>query len=535
MPSVTIRPTKAEPNYKRIAQTGSTGGAAALSDSSDSSYVRRSAKGAPLARFLLAVPSVPASNDIATIVPGARLKQGTATPPRLVTLAMSVPGTGKPVNKVLPTVNGHSVRAGSGTTAYTYETPASSGAMAGPTGAWSALLSKLAIVVNDGHPYTDANRATIYELFAYVYYCARPSASLAITPASPVTTTHYPTFTATLSALIESWQDNAGPAARTEIAYELKVFTAAQYGAGGFNPSTSTPYWSTTGLTAPLDYGDGVTLSSEEMDEVTTRALPNGTYRAYCRGRRIFTSAVFGSWATLDFTVSPATPPNTPTLTATKDDATQRVTIVVTPVATSGYTSPLITVERSEDGGTTWTEVRGAVLLPGSFGVASTIYDYEAARATTLKYRASIEATAGAQFDSAWTTVTVTGTISAAEWTLKAPLAPALNMLSVAVLKDPSYTTEEDVATFRPIGRASPVVVSMALGGADGTMDIDVCSDAEWTALQALRDYQGALLLASPFGWSRYIRVLARSWIEYGTVTAARRRVTFGYLEVDAP
>ena len=188
-----------------------------MSDESDATYVRRKANKAPLARFLLEAPSIPAGNDIATIVPGARLKQPTSRPPKLVTLAMSVPGNGKPKNKIAPTVTGPVVRAGSGTSAYSYETPAGAGKASGPTGPWADLLGVLAIRVNDGHAAGDANRATIYDLCADVYYAARPSAALAVAPTSPVTTTSYPEITATLSALVEDWQDNSGAPARSEI------------------------------------------------------------------------------------------------------------------------------------------------------------------------------------------------------------------------------------------------------------------------------------------------------------------------------
>ena len=79
MPRATICPTRQSPNYKRIAVTGAGGSATtAVSDESDATYVRRKANKAPMARFLLAAPSIPAGNDIATIVPGARLRQPTS-------------------------------------------------------------------------------------------------------------------------------------------------------------------------------------------------------------------------------------------------------------------------------------------------------------------------------------------------------------------------------------------------------------------------------------------------------------------------
>jgi hypothetical protein len=536
MPKVTVRPTKQEPNYKRIAVTGAGGNATtAVSDQGDGTYIRRKVDGAPTARFRLATPAIPTGHDVATIVPGARLRQPTSRPPKLVTLAMSVPGTGKPKNKIKPTVNGPAVRAGSGTAAYTYETPAAQGRMAGPTGPWSGLLSSLAVRVNDGHAAGDANRAYIYDLFADVYCAARPTVALQTTPATPITGTSYPEVNATFSALVESWQDNGGAPSRTEIAYELKVFSSAQYLAGGFDPATSPAVWSTQGLTAPLDFIDGATPSSEQVDETPDVSLPNGTYRIYARGRRCFDAAQFGAWAyvTIALNVQPCP---APLLSATLDDAAQRIILSTTPQATAGAASPLTRIERSEDGGATWEPVRGATLAAGAFGVARTDHDYEAARATALQYRACTEASfADVQLVSDYRTAAVAGTLSKASWNLKCPLDPSLNVLDVLIDKDPEWSQNEDAATFRPVGRKYPVVVSMSVGGADGSLSVTCHTDAEWAAVEELRDYAGALLLESPYGWSRYIRILQRSWSETGVPGSARRRVAFAFLEVGVP
>lgn len=535
MPKATIHPTKTLPDYKRVARTGGSTQFGVLSDSSDATYIRRSADKSPMARFTLGKPTVPAGSDVATIVPGARLKQPTSTPPKIVTLAMSVPGTGKPKNKIAPTLTGPTVRASSGTAAYTYATPAGVGKTAGPSGPWADVLGKLAIRVDDGHKASDANRATVYELYADVYYAARPTASLSISPASPVTTTSYPEITATLSALIEDWQDNSGAPARTELAYELIVFTDAQYSASGFNPATSPCVWSTQGLTAPLDYTDGSTPSAEAVAETPDVALPNDTYRAYARGRRNFAAAQFGDWAYFAFTVDVApTPP--PTLTAAKNDATQRVTIVATPNSGAGASAPTLTIERSDDGGATWTPVRGATRASCTFGVAVTVYDYEAKRAVAVSYRANVEATFSAQsLISNWASVAVTGTIACGDWNLKCPLDPSLNMLDIAVNADPEWSQDEEATTFRPVGRRFPVVVSMSMGGADGSLTISARTADEWEALEVLREYRGALLLESPYGWGRYIRIISRSWAETGDPGSARRRLTCSYLEVEAP
>lgn len=536
MPKVTVRPTRQAPNYKRIAVTGAGGSAVtALSDQSDATYVRRKADGAPACRMVLARPTVPAGCDIATVVPGARLKQPTSRAPKIVTLAMSVPGTGKPKNKVAPTVNGPAIRAGSGTSAYTFEAPAGTGKAAGPRGPWADWLDALAVRVNDGHKAADGNRATIHEVFANLYCAARPTVALATTPATPITTTSYPTLSATFSALVEDWQDNTGEPARSELEYELKLFASEKYTAPGFDPASSAASWSSQGLTAPLDYGDGATPSSETVDEVPNSFLPNGVYRLYGRARRYFAAARFGDWAYIVFTIG-VTPCPAPTLTATVDDAGQRVALTATASSTAGAAAPLLSIERSDDAGATWSPVRGATRLPVTFGAPVTIYDHEAARETALAYRVNCEATfVEVKLVSNWRAAAAAGTLTGAKWNLKAPLDATLNWLDAKVDADPQFTQAEDAGVFRPIGRKFPVVISMSLGGADGSMVVTARTSAEWAKLEALRDYAGTLLLESPHGWARYVRIVGRAWSETGGRGAARRKLACEFLEVGAP
>ncbi len=293
--------------------------------------------------------------------------------------------------------------------------------------------------------------------------------------------------------------------------------------------------WTTQGLTAPLDYMDGATPSAEQVDETPDSPLANGVYRIYARGRRYFDAAQFGAWAYIAITLN-VEPCPAPVLSATLDDVNQRIVLQATPQAALGAASPLTTIERSEDGAATWEPVRGASRAAGTFGVAMTIYDYEAARATAVQYRACTEASfADVQLVSDYSAAAVAGTLSRAAWNLKCPLDPPLNVLDVLIDKDPDWTQNEDAATFRPVGRKFPVVVSMSVGGADGSLSITCYSDAEWAAVEELRDYAGALLLESPYGWSRYIRVLQRSWTETGAPGAARRHVAFSFLEVGTP
>ena len=110
-----------------------------------------------------------------------------------------------------------------------------------------------------------------------------------------------------------------------------------------------------------------------------------------------------------------------------------------------------------------------------------------------------------------------------------------MNLLGAPIDADPEWTQQEDAVTFRPVGRRFPVVVSMALGGADGSLSASTSDGQVWEALEALREYAGTLLLESPFGWARYIRVVSRSWSETGAAGSPHRRVGFAFLEVGMP
>jgi hypothetical protein len=100
---------------------------------------------------------------------------------------------------------------------------------------------------------------------------------------------------------------------------QVKVFTAAQYGAAGFSADTSASYW---------DSGELPTASTSFK---VGRDLANGvTYKAYCRAAQLINGAVWWTtWAASSaFTVSLG-PPADPTLTVTADDANQRAVLTV--------------------------------------------------------------------------------------------------------------------------------------------------------------------------------------------------------------
>jgi hypothetical protein len=369
--------------------------------------------------------------------------------------------------------------------------------------------------------------ATVYDIWANVYTIKNATA----TPtATTMTTSVYPTIPVSVTATIGfeasayDWQNLR------------KVTTEVRIESGGSGVGTGT-----LRATKTFDYQFTAT-GTVAQSIVFTDALANGTYNVYARairyreGQTSFGSDQYGAWSSAVTLTMSVTPPTTPTISVTSDQTNDRATIAVTPVATTGYSNPTIDVQRSEDNGTTWTAVRGATAAAGTFGSASTFYDYELTRGINVLYRARVNATnAGATNASAWTS-NQTANITVADWNIKCPETPALNMLDVQIIGQPSEEMNEELGVFRPLDRRYPVVVAGTLGSWDGDLNIYTSTTAEWNALRALLEAQKVLLLESPFGWSKYIRLTSGIRVNIlGTNTSPRRNVTVNYVQTVAP
>jgi len=110
--------------------------------------------------------------------------------------------------------------------------------------------------------YNEPAQTQVYVDRAYttVTYIGLPSVGVSAPSGAKTVGTQTATWACT--------KDSSSPAGQSK--YQLKLFTAAQYGAGGFNPASSTAY-----------YDSGVVVST-----ALTQVLPNilpGTYRCYVR------------------------------------------------------------------------------------------------------------------------------------------------------------------------------------------------------------------------------------------------------------
>lgn len=377
------------------------------------------------------------------------------------------------------------------------------------------ILNQLQIGFRDAS--TSASRGTLYAIWASLETTTRPTASALIidgdTSAYNVNTTSRP--------VVEWTYGQTDSIAQS--AYEVAVFSA----------TTADMTSSTNRL-----WTSGVISSTTARSATIEYDLINGqTYYIYVRvamalGSITYWSAQVGSGA-VSVTL---TAPSQASLTVAWTSASQRADLSVSGSVYAAGTQ-VFTIQRSDDGGTTWATVRdaGAITPNATPSTAVTVYDYECPRTGTVKYRAQAVGTVSGQVVSgAYSTERTITQVSDNKHWLKAPETSSLNVGNLAITADPEYQVEEQTTTLRPLGRESAVVVSGALGGDDGAFDIEADS-SNWTAVKAIITAQQTLLWQDPFLEQRYIRITSRSWTRYGDRSAPRYRANCSFVEVSSP
>lgn len=377
-------------------------------------------------------------------------------------------------------------------------------------------------------------QATVADIWGNIYTISKASASV-----SPVTMTTSPFAVIPVTATLAlDWEASASDSNLRRVIYEVRVEQGGTgVGTGTLKELTGTR-WSASFA------GSG----SITVNVTLQNALANGTYNVYARAIRYrenqssdeaYASTDQTSAWTSAATLTMNNPlPTAPTITTNGDQTLDRMAVLITPVATTGHTLPKIDVERSDDAGITYTPVRGATGVAGTFGTATTFYDYEMPRGSILvQYRARVNTTytGGVAMTSNWAT-TAASAINAVDWNLKCPENSALNILDIQVIDKPSEELTEDLGVFRPLDRRFPIIVAGALGGWDGELQIVAASNAEWLAIKALLESQKVLYLESNFGWSKYIRTTSGAKLTLqGSTAAPRRYIQVNYVETSAP
>jgi hypothetical protein len=342
--------------------------------------------------------------------------------------------------------------------------------------------------------------------------------------AQPTVTVSAPTGTITNSAAPDVTWAYADTDNETQAYYEIKVFTAAQYGAGGFDALTSTP-----------TYTSGEVASSDQT-AVVGDLLVNGTYRAYVRVAKVVNgSPFFSDFAFSQFTLN-NTIPTVPTLSASWSSTLGKATLTVTGVAVGvGLSSQQFEVYKSVDAGVTYTLVRDGYDLTPNASFEAEAVDYEAPRGVVVYYQAraiGIDASSN-EFPSGYSTVQQVLITTDNTWWFKAIENPSINLGSVRVLGQLDTNIEEPNIVFRPLGSTLPIVVAGPLQGEDGIYQIKTITATEWDNFYPILNYQGVLLVQDPLEDQKYIRITGRTFtaesVQDGTI---HRNIDLAYVEV---
>lgn len=495
-----VRPDSIVSGGSNFTATGAASLNAATSDDSDSSWIRKTGNGTSSTILGFGTVSLTSTQTIKQVRLRARVSTPTSSGKMNIQLGTRVSGT----NYFFPalTVRGTSAIS---TKTGAWQTSAPDG------GTWTqSKIDALRVQVTDYRDSSD--RGYVYELFIDVDVVSQPTVTVTA-PSGTISTTAKPDVTWTYS-------DTDGDG---QTYYSLKVFTSAQYSDPAFDPVDSTAV-----------FDSGIVASSDSTAAVGDYLI-NGAHRAYVRVAKTINGSPFWSaWAYSAFTVS-LTPPSTPTVTTSYSSGSNRVTVTIDGVASGTFDYQVFTLERSDDGGTTWATVRNAAEIVPGLGFDATVYDYEAPRGITAKYRARAVGVLGENVvASDWSTVSNVSVTNDQLWWIKAVSAPTLNTGNVRILAGVGISVEEDLGVFRPIGRSKALVVSGTIYGKDGSYRIATTSDAEWSSIYALATHQGTLLVQDPYGGQKYVRAISRNWEETGAISALRRDLTLGYVEVDA-
>lgn len=357
--------------------------------------------------------------------------------------------------------------------------------------------------------------ARIHELYYDWLYVAKPTVAVDA-PTGTLTEESTPDVT---------WTPTLDPDGGDQAKYRVKVFTDAQYLAGGFDPETSAAF------------EDSGIIDGSAASWTPSTAQPDDTYRAYVKVAQSLVTGVthWSDWAFSGYTIS--TPiPAVPTLALTSEPALGRIKAEVTGQA-GAATTDAVQAQRLLPGGD-WEDLRtaeGGGLISGTSG---TFYDYEVPNGTTATYRARAvhHYTAGDAF-SAWSATADSSWTSSDQW-LKHPTAPALNM-KVAFHSQPGYTREARQAVIQPVGRPDAIVISDTRSPPSGEIAFRLDTDAEVDALTAILDRAAPLLLQAPAGqgWpDRWVafsshaqdRFIDKSWPDGGIAS-------LGWIEVTRP
>jgi hypothetical protein len=303
MPSYTLVPNVNWNNSSLFTITGGSASvAAALSDANDATSVQKTTNGQLLALDLeLGTTTIPANEKISSVTVQARFSQGAQG-----NLGAAIGYVTNRNSKIAKFSNASYISGAQTLPGAGVWTDFGLNLTKGPDGnAWDqSRVDDMLVRLND---YSTGAGAVIRDIRVIVTTTTQPTVTVT-SPTGTVTDT-------TLPAINWTFADTEGD---NQVAYQVKIYTAAQYGAGGFSPDTST---------ATLD--TGIVSSGDQGAALTVDLANSTTYRAYVRAaQNLNGSNYFSTWSYSQFTLG-LSAPNTPVVSSQYNSATAAVVITI--------------------------------------------------------------------------------------------------------------------------------------------------------------------------------------------------------------
>lgn len=351
-----------------------------------------------------------------------------------------------------------------------YVTPTTVAALtATPAGAAVAHTQLEAVIAAQTPDINLADMGQIVEVYWDTIVVNKPVVSnVTVAPVSPISNTDQPTI---------SWDESADGDGGFPTRYQARVFTAAQYGAIGFDPATSP---------ATIDTGTAVgTVTSWQVSS----PLADATYRAYIRVANVVNGQLLWSdYQFVQFVISVLRPP-APTFGAVAgNNANGRIDIPTANPGGGGTSMTVAQLQRSTDGGLSYTNVR-TLQGGGRINPAETARDYEPGNGQAVIYRIRGVHTFATGFESfsAWTTMGSSVSWSSTDRWVKHPTKPSLNLKAqiwtVAVTNRPMRVGE-----FQPLGSSKAITSADKRAPAHGELVVDAQTSGDRALLDWMLD-----------------------------------------------
>ena len=281
-----------------------TGGAAthhaALADDTDATYITRTSTTVPAAYEMeLGTTTLAATEKVVSVNLRAKFNVGTNGIAQF-SLGVITDRNGRTVYYSVPFTK-QKTFATAIADASLYLTTAPNGS------AWTQTLIDNLVVKFQDNATSSGDRAQLLEVYVDVLTTTQPTTTVTA-PSATITDTSFPAVTWT-------YADTDGD---IQSAYEIKIFSSAQYGASGFDPETSTSI-TDTGIIISTNNGQSL-----EVD------LPNSvTYRAYVKTAQLLNGVnYFSNWAYSQFTMG-IDSPAPPSISAAYDSNNGSVAVII--------------------------------------------------------------------------------------------------------------------------------------------------------------------------------------------------------------